>query len=84
MKALSQAYFNGAPSNDTKVKLYGALPAISSLHDLNKMVVFGQNSSYIQPKTISSMQDLIDNLDEKEYTGDDEIFLNKGKQNETV
>jgi hypothetical protein len=66
------------------VKLYGALPAISSLHDLNKMVVFGQNSSYIQPKTISSMQELIDNLDEKEYTGDDEIFLNKGKQNETV
>jgi hypothetical protein len=48
------------------------------------MVVFGQNSSYIQPKTISSMQELIDNLDEKEYTGDDEIFLNKGKQNETV
>lgn len=84
MKALSEAYFNGAPSNNIKVKLYGALPAISSLQDLNKMVVFGQNSSYIQPKTISSIQDLIDNLDEKEYTGDDEIFLNKGKQNETV
>jgi len=84
MKSLSQAYFGGVPSNNNKVKLYGALPAISSLHDLNKMVVFGQNSSYIQPTTIFSMQELIDNLDEKEYTVDEEIFLNKGKQHETV
>lgn len=44
---ISSAYFDGVDSSDNRVKLFGALPAVASIHsDLNKLVYFIGDKGY--------------------------------------
>lgn len=40
LQKISSGYFNGKVRSNSPIKLYGALPAVSTLHDLNKIVDF--------------------------------------------
>ena len=51
LKSFSNVYFDNKNANHSRVKLYGVLPSLSSIHDLDKLVFFAQDGSLYQKET---------------------------------
>lgn len=63
LQKISSGYFNGKVRSNTPIKLYGALPAVSTLHSLDKIVDF---------KSISKQeQRLLKEVEEQHLYGED-------------
>jgi hypothetical protein len=52
---LGFAFFDSIAPTSGKIKLYGALPAVSTLHPLDKMIRFGYNDSHLYLKSKNSI-----------------------------
>jgi hypothetical protein len=48
---LGFAFFNSLAPTGGRIKLYGALPAVSTLHSLDKMIRFGYNDAHLYAKS---------------------------------
>lgn len=63
LQKISSGYFNGKVRSNSPIKLYGALPAVSSLHDLAKIVNF---------KSIAKQEQRLQKEAEEQYLYDEE------------
>lgn len=61
---IGTSFFNNSIPSIKKINLYGALPAVSTLHPLDKLVRFGHNDSYLYD--VSSSISLFEEDDEEE------------------
>lgn len=61
---IGTSFFNNSIPSIKKINLYGALPAVSTLHPLDKLVRFGHNDSYLYD--VSSSISLFQEDDEEE------------------
>jgi len=61
---IGTSFFNNSIPSIKKISLYGALPAVSTLHPLDKLVRFGHNDSYLYD--VSSSISLFQEDDEEE------------------
>lgn len=73
---VSQGLFGGKSPSFNRVKLYGCIPALSELSDLNELIIFGKNDqkiseSYLDSRHMSSLFDIDDDYYEEE--GEEEL-----------
>ena len=73
---VSQGLFGGKSPSFSRIKLYGCIPALSELSDLNELIIFGKNDSkisdsYLTSRQISSLFDMDDEYEEEE--GEEEL-----------
>lgn len=61
---IGTSFFNNSIPSIKKINLYGALPAVSTLHPLDKLIRFGHNDSYLYDA--SSSISLFEEDDEEE------------------
>jgi hypothetical protein len=61
---LGFAFFDSIAPTKGRIKLYGAIPAVSTLHSLDKMIRFGYDDAHLYKKTNSVVAKLIDEEDE--------------------
>lgn len=72
---VSQGLFGGKSPSFNRIKLYGCIPALSELSDLDELIIFGKNdskisASYLDSRKISSLFDMDDDYEEE---GDEEL-----------
>lgn len=72
---VSQGLFGGKSPSFSRIKLYGCIPALSELSDLDELIIFGKNdskisASYLDSRKISSLFDMDDDYEEE---GDEEL-----------
>jgi hypothetical protein len=70
---VSQGLFGGKSPSFNRIKLYGCIPALSELSDLDELIIFGKNDqkiseSFLTSRHISSLFDM-----EEDYEGDEEL-----------
>jgi hypothetical protein len=78
---VSFGLFGGKAPSNNRIKLYGCIPALSELSDLNQMIIFGKNDQkisdrYLTTRGISSSfssSSLFDNEDYEDESEDDEV-----------
>ena len=63
LQKISSGYFNGKVRSNSPIKLYGAIPAVSTLHSLDKIVDF---------KSIAKQDHRLQKEAEEEYLYDEE------------
>lgn len=73
---VSFGFFGGKAPLNSRIKLYGCVPALSELSDLDELIIFGKNDkkisdSYLAARGISSLLD----IEDEEYyeEGDEEL-----------
>ena len=72
---ISHTFFGGKAPSFNRIKLYGCIPALSELSDLDELIIFGKNdskisTSYLDSRKISSLFDMDDDYEEE---GDEEL-----------
>jgi len=72
---VSHTFFGGKTPSFNRIKLYGCIPALSELSDLNELIIFGKNdskisTSYLDSRKISSLFDMDDDYYEE---GEEEL-----------
>ena len=73
---VSHTFFGGKAPSFNRIKLYGCIPALSELSDLDELIIFGKNdskisTSYLDSRKISSTFDMDDYYEEEE--GEEEL-----------
>ncbi len=71
---VSQGLFGGKSPSFNRIKLYGCIPALSELSDLDELIIFGKNDSkisdsYLTTRHLSSLFDMEEDYEE----GDEEL-----------
>jgi hypothetical protein len=72
---VSHTFFGGKAPSFNRIKLYGCIPALSELSDLDELIIFGKNdskisTSYLDSRKFSSLFDMDDDYEEE---GDEEL-----------
>lgn len=72
---VSHTFFGGKAPSFNRIKLYGCIPALSELSDLDELIIFGKNDSkisisYLDSRKISSTFDMDDYYEEE---GEEEL-----------
>lgn len=62
---IGSAFFNTLAPTKGKIKLYGAIPAVSTLHSLDKMIRFGYDDAHLYAKSSGFIAKLIEEEDEE-------------------
>jgi hypothetical protein len=57
---LGFAFFDSIAPTKGRIKLYGAIPAVSTLHSLDKMIRFGYDDAHLYKKTNHVISKFID------------------------
>ena len=78
LSQISFAFFAGKSPLNNRIKLYGCIPALSELSNLDELIIFGKNDqkisdSYLAARGISSLFDIEDEVYEEEE-GDEELI----------
>jgi hypothetical protein len=73
---VSHGLFGGKSPSFSRIKLYGCIPALSELSDLDELIIFGKNDSkisesYLTSRHLSSLFDM-----EEDYEEGDEELVN--------
>ena len=71
---VSHGLFGGKTPSFSRIKLYGCIPALSEMSDLNELIIFGKNDqkiseTYLTSRHISALFDLEEDYEE----GDEEL-----------
>lgn len=71
---VSHGLFGGKTPSFSRIKLYGCIPALSEMSDLNELIIFGKNDqkiseTYLTSRHMSSLFDLEEDYEE----GDEEL-----------
>ena len=74
---VSNGFFGGAKFLNNQIKLYGCIPALSVLHNLDELIIFGKNDqkiseSFLTSRGVSSVFDL-EEYNQEDETEDDEV-----------
>ena len=72
---VSHGLFGGKSPSFNRIKLYGCIPALSELSDLDELIIFGKNDSKISDSYLTSrhLSSLFDMDDDYEEEGDEEL-----------
>jgi hypothetical protein len=77
LSQVSLGLFGGASPLNNRIKVYGCIPALSEISDLDELIIFGKNDqkisdSYLTTRGVSTLFDIEDDYEEEE--GDEELI----------
>lgn len=73
LQKISSGFFNGKVRANSPIKLYGALPAVSTLHNLDKIVDFKSIAKQEQRLDKESEEEYLYDTDDEEYDDEEEF-----------